>query len=269
MTAITSTPGALRPSATPAPGARLVALHCSGSSGRQWDAYAQRLPGVRIEAPDLLGYGPAPGSGFAYRPVTLDEEAERLEPLLADGPVHLAGHSYGGAVALQLALRRPQRVLSVTVYEPVRFRLLQADAGSVPLGQAIVAVGRRISRTARAGCHEQAAALFVDYWSGPGSWQRMPAGRQQALADRMPKVAAEFGALFKDPVPPAAYRRLPMPVRLVAGTASPLPARRVAEVLHAACPQAQLATLPEAGHMAPITHVDAFADCIARSLAMH
>ena len=130
----------------------VLALHCSGSSGRQWDAYAGLVPGgMRWVAPDLMGYGAAP-DWKSGTPVTLKAEALRLEPLLGGGNVHLVGHSYGGAVALEMALRWPERVRSLTLYEPVRFALLLHDGGALePAGRSILSMGLRISALARAG----------------------------------------------------------------------------------------------------------------------
>jgi hypothetical protein len=110
-------------------------------------------------------------------------------------------------------------VASVTLYEPVRFALLcETDE---PLWQAIVRAGRGIGALELAGLPLAAAQRFVDYWSGEGAWERLPASRQQAVALRMPKVQAEFEALFADRIPVAAYRALRMPVRVVCGSASP------------------------------------------------
>ena len=80
------------------------------------------------------------------------------------------GHSYGGSVALQMALLWPDRIKTLTLFEPVRFALLLADRDHEAIGQAIVGVGRRIGWHALSGRLEEAAALFVDYWSGPGAW---------------------------------------------------------------------------------------------------
>lgn len=68
----------------------------------------------------------------------------------------------------------------------------------------------------------------------------------------MPKVRAEFEALFADRIPAAAYRTLTMPVQLIGGTRSPLPARQVLEVLQSQLPDAACAVIDGAGHMAPV-----------------
>jgi pimeloyl-ACP methyl ester carboxylesterase len=78
--------------------------------------------------------------------------------------------------------------------------------------------------------------------------------QQHALAQRMPKVHAEFVALFADRVPASAYGALTMPVCLLGGSRSPLPARMVLDVLANALPQATRTTLAGLGHMAPVTH---------------
>lgn len=229
----------------------IVALHSSGASGRQWDAW-RRLPSTAAwRTPELLGYDAGSvwpiGAG-----TTLDAEAQRLADLLAAAPrgVHLIGHSYGGSVALQLALRWPQRVRSLTLYEPVRFALLRdADAG---LWRSIVAFGREIGALVLQDRLAPAAKRFVDYWSGAGAWAALSGARQEAVAARMPKVRAEFEALFDDAVPSHAYRQLVMPVRVLCGTRSPLPALRVAERLAQACPAATLVRLEGLGHLGPI-----------------
>jgi pimeloyl-ACP methyl ester carboxylesterase len=226
----------------------LVALHCSGSGGRAFDGYRALLGSdTELVAPDLLGY--AAGERWpADAAASLDDEADRIAPLLArqGGGVHLLGHSYGGAVALQVALRWPERVRSLTVYEPVRFALLRADP---VLWAEIVGTGRRIGDLARQGRHHESAALFVDYWSTPGTWAALAPSRKDGVAARMAKVRAEFDALFGDPVAPSRYTRLAVPLTVLVGGRSPAPARRVAERLIEACPDARLVRLAHCGHM--------------------
>jgi pimeloyl-ACP methyl ester carboxylesterase len=230
----------------------LICLHASGSTGRQWAPLAAALSSrFAVATPDLLGYG-SPQRWPSGAPTSLDAEARALAPLMSRGPVHLFGHSYGGAVALQLALRWPDRVLSLTLYEPVRFALLRRDPATAAASQAIVGVGRRVGMEVLSGTLHLAAQRFVDYWSGDGSWQTLAPRRQQLLAERMPKVQAEFEALFADPVPAAAYRALAMPVHLIGGSRSPLPARQVSEVLARHLPQATRTVLAGLGHMGPV-----------------
>ncbi len=233
---------------------RLLALHRSGSSGRQWGAWLPTL-GERcggVITPELMGYA-GNEAWPAGRRVTLDDEAAALAPLLAEGPVHLLGHSYGAAVALQLALRCPSRVRSLTLYEPVRFGLLLQQQGQPrALGQSVVMVARRIGLHVMAGALDAAAERFVDYWSGIGSWQQMKPAAQQNLAHRMPKVHNEFLALFGDNVPAADWSRLTMPVRLAGGTRSPAPVRAILDRLQQLLPQATRESFEGLGHMGPV-----------------
>ena len=239
-----------------AAGRTLIALHCSGAGGRAFDGYRELIDrDTRFVTPDLIGYGAAEPAWPAFAPASLDAEADRLAPLLRgdEGGVHLLGHSYGGAVALQLALRWPQQVRSLTLYEPVRFALLRADPG---LWAAITGVGRRIGELAMQGRLAESAELFVDYWARPGAWAALAPSRQAAVASRMSKVRAEFEAAFDDALAPSAYRALSMPVTVIAGGRSPAPARRIAERLVEACPDARLVRAPQCGHMGALERPD-------------
>jgi pimeloyl-ACP methyl ester carboxylesterase len=242
----------------------VICLHSSGASGRQWDALAAPLSArFDVIAPDLLGYGTR-AAWPTGTPASLTDEAQALAPLLdaRPGGVHLVGHSYGGSVALQMALRWPTRVKSLTLFEPVRFAVLFGDAQTAEAGEEIVRMGRRIGLTVLSGRSEAAAAMFVDYWSGDGAWNAMSPARQGALAARMPKVQAEFEALFADRVPMAAYSRLTMPVRLIRGDRSPLPARLVVGRLGGHLPNVDVVTMRGVGHMGPLTHPAEFAKAL-------
>jgi len=244
------------PSSTAAP---VVAVHCSASSAHQWDGYRSLLdPEVPFITPQLSGYGtrsPWPNG----KPVTLEEEAERILGTFPQEPADLVGHSYGGVVAVQLALMASQRVRSLVLYEPVLFQLLQQDSGSALQAEEIGGVARRLAMLSLSGCNRDAAALFVDYWSVPGTWAGMPRLRQDAVAALMPKVRAEFEAIFHSSMRLAAFRDMRIPVRVLCGDRSPGPSRRIAELLKVHLPCAQVTILQGAGHMAPLAEPGALA----------
>jgi pimeloyl-ACP methyl ester carboxylesterase len=231
----------------------LICLHCSASSGRQWAALAASLGDqLNVLTPDLIGYADrAPWP--AHAKVSLDDEADALAALIESQPggVHLLGHSYGGAVALQIAMRWPERVKSLTVYEPVRFALLLRDPEMAPLAYEVIRLARAVQAAATT-TPDAAAVRFVDYWSGQGTWDRLGAARQRPLARSMTKVGAEFGAVIDDRAGPAAYRRLTMPVRLLGGDRSPAPVLRILDRLQAMLPQAERISLAGLGHMGPV-----------------
>ena len=238
----------------------LFLVHGSAVAGKSWNGLAAPLHerGIVVVTPDRLGQ--AAGERWpAGRAMSFDQEAEHLAAALAaaPGPVHLFGHSYGGAVAMQMALRWPERVARLTLYEPTRFALL-LDGGE-PRGDAgreIVSIGLAAHELAAEGQEAEAAELFVDYWSGPGTWAAMDAGRQDRLAPQMTKVGAEFLAAFADPLPLEMWRALDMPVLLIGGETSPAPVHAINALLGSVLPRAASVTLPGVGHMGPLTHPD-------------
>ncbi len=246
-------------------GIPVVALHGSAATARQWSTVSAHLgDGIRFIAPDMPGCGAsaalAAGSGRRSDPQgsgCLQAKADRVSALLSacGRPVHLAGHSAGGAIALKIALARPDLVASLTLIEPVVFHLL-AHAGNDE---------RRLYREIRCIAGIMGAALaddkpaagmarLVDFWSGDGAWGAMPAKRRDALAGQCGRVVADFAATFNENWPTGALKGLATPVQLMMGLRSPAVIMRITELLSETIDNAALTMLPDAGHMAPLTH---------------
>jgi pimeloyl-ACP methyl ester carboxylesterase len=237
-------------------GEPVVLLHSSGSSSTQWRSLIETLrERYRVLAPDFYGCGGThrwPGDAF-----TLADEAEIVCALLrrAGGRAHLVGHSYGGTVALHVARRYSHAVRSLTLIEPVAFHLLREDDSFNAAAFAeILAVAERLRRAFSDGDSQGGMARFVDYWSGPGAWARIPPAKRPALAERLEKVLLEFQGTFNEPTRLQDFWALFMPTLLLQGSVSPLPARHIATQLSRVLPDVHLEVVEGAGHMLPLTH---------------
>ena len=112
-----------------------------------------------------------------------------------------------------------------------------------------------------------AAATFVDYWNGTGSWAAMKPEARASLETRFPKAPLDFQAALGEDTPLTAYRRLRCPVLVLRGERARTPSRRIAETLAELAPRGRLVLVPGAGHMGPITHAGPVNDAIAQFLA--
>src|SRR5262249_6438395 len=149
---------------------------------------------------------------------------------MSEEQVHLAGHSYGGGVALHVALARPQRIASMALYEPTAFHMLRQMGGTGASAWAeITGVAQRLGEAVNAGDYRIGIAGFVDYWSGPGAWNALPPERQNALIRWAPKGPLDFHAVFHEATPLYAYRALKFPVLILRGEHAPTPTHLIAE----------------------------------------
>lgn len=248
----------------------VVCLHASASTSRQWQPLADRIGrAFDVVAPDLHGHGTGPAWLGEPRAI-LKADAVRVARLLSsDRRAHLVGHSYGGALALEVALGWPERVKSVTVYEPVLFALLREYAPRARETQEIGAFGRAIARDVRSGFAAQAAQRFVDYWFGEPAFASLGASRAEAVVHRMPAVAAHFPALWDDSPRLSELARSTVPLTLVTGARTRAPARRIAELVRYARRDAAGGTMTAMGHMGPLTHAATVAQRIDAAIAAH
>lgn len=237
-------------------GTPVLCLHSNASSSSQWRGLMDQLaPRFQVLAPDLLGAGRS-----AAWPVVagarLQHELEALAPLLQGlGPrFHLVGHSYGGALALRIALAWPERVASLALFEPTLFPLLGQPQPGQPGAIGIAAVAATAMAQVDHGDLTAAAAGFIDYWMGDGAWAAMPEARRGAVAESMRPIRQWTDALFAEPWQQAELAGLALPVLLLGGSTSPASAADLLPILARLLPQATLQHLDGAGHMAPVTH---------------
>ncbi|MEN9935691.1 MAG: hypothetical protein RLZZ387_2270 [Chloroflexota bacterium] len=161
----------------PRDGSPVVLVHGFASWAFSWRAQRQALSaaGFRVVTVDQLGYG---GSERVAGPVySTDRQAALvLEAIdaLGVGAAHIVGHSFGGRVAMHVALAAPARVRSLTLICPEAFTTerppIAAVVGLPLVGHALafyslapplVPVGLRSLSGSDAWLTEEAAAGYI------------------------------------------------------------------------------------------------------------
>lgn len=237
-------------------GPDVICLHSNASSSAQWRALGEELAADhRTVAPDL--YGSSKSAEWpSDHEITLADEVAYIAPVLdaSPGPFVLAGHSYGGAVALKAALRDPARVRALVLYEPTLFALVDAHSPPPNGADGIRGAVRASAEALEAGDSDNAARHFIDFWSGTGTWAATPEERKPAMAKAVSKVRRWAHALITEPAPLAAFAALEVPVLYMLGGRSPRSAHAVADVLIPALRDVRVERFPDLGHMGPVTH---------------
>ncbi|MDR7295974.1 pimeloyl-ACP methyl ester carboxylesterase [Pelomonas aquatica] len=247
----------------------VVCLHSSAASSQQWRRLvADGGSAWQWHTPDLFGHGTRPGWP-ELMPSQLCVEANGVLAGLSlprEQGFHLVGHSYGGTVALQIALQQPRRVLSLTLYEPVAFGLLPALGPNEPEWAEIREVAATLGAALDRGDDLGAARGFCGYWQGRNIWRELDDTRRLRLAEAMPTVRRHFEALFNARWSDSLLGLLRMPVHLICGTATRASAQRVAQSLAGRLPNVRFDWLEGAGHLAPITDAARVNELILESL---
>jgi 3-oxoadipate enol-lactonase len=220
-------------------------------------------PAYRVLVMDLRGHGrsEAPSDQSAY---TVAQMARDVEALVAEAGFeryHLVGHSMGGAIAQEIALRSPQRLLSLTLEDTsLKFEGMSDDAmadwrrdryllavnegmaaaASLPIPDTPHMPAERLEETA-ARLSRMSLDAFVGAMIGLLQWE--------GTAERAPAISAPTLIVYGDLDAPG----------LIAA------AGRLAELI----PNATVEVIPESGHSPQWERPELFNRALLRHLEAH
>jgi pimeloyl-ACP methyl ester carboxylesterase len=249
----------------------VIALHCSLSSGHQWSRLAEEL-GCKhqVITPDISGYGNNEVGRFLL-PTTLAEEVDLLSDRLGEaiGPIHLIGHSYGGALAFKIATDSSfaSRVRSLTLIEPVLPTILVESESDRRLYEQFVCLAQAVCKDLWKGSSSEAIEKFLLFWQGSGPTEQLSSKALARMIEQAEKLAYEFWAILGERNVSVAAAAILVPTLLVSGGLSPYFTQRVVGRLASTIPDAETKHLPGAGHMLPISHAAMINPDIARHIA--
>lgn len=222
-------------------GVPILCIHGAGSSGAVWASAAREL-GRHGRA---IVYDRR-GSHRSERPEPYEtdlrqqaEDAAALLEALDAAPAIVIGRSYGGEVAIELALRRPESVRALAVLEAGESL---TEGGRRWLGE----LGERVEAAAAEDVGTVGELVLREVLGDEG-WEQAPALLKDLFVGNGPAIAAEFRGGFLD-VPLEELRRIDCPVLLVGAEDSPPVFAEAIELLAGTLPSAQVARVG-GGHL--------------------
>jgi pimeloyl-ACP methyl ester carboxylesterase len=239
----------------------LVDHHC-------WDAIVAPLAqNLQVVVYDRRSHGRSTGP-IRVHPVR--DDAADLAGLLEKTdlyPAHIIAHSYGGAVALRLAIDRPEMVRSLAVHETPFVGLLEDDPVSAQEARRLLLGIRKIQDLIHAGDLPTAVQEVVEAFSTEsGAWNRLRPEAQQQLIQNARRWSEEFDDPEAIRPEGRGLADLLVPVLLTSGERSPPFLRRVNAALAQSLRNASVLTIPDAGHVPHITSPHQYAGLLLNFL---
>ncbi len=228
-----------------------LVLHCMLGQARSLDMMMAKMGnGMSMIAADL------PGHGLSEDWDKSRDYAEMARDMglgLLERPAHIIGHSYGGYVALRIAVDQPEMVRSLTLIEPVFFAAAQYDDPA--LFKAHERESRTFTGAIAVGDMVAAARAFTGIWGDGSAWESLKPDAMEYITQRMPLVAASGRAIVEDNG--KVWERLnqiEVPCLLIEGANSPPVIAAILTALEGQIADTSRAVIEGAGHMAPLTH---------------
>jgi pimeloyl-ACP methyl ester carboxylesterase len=243
-------------------GPSIVFVPGSCSTGAAWRPIISHCEAqFRCIATSLPGYGGTAERRSAAEP-SIAHVATALEAVIrrAGSPVHLVGHSFGGLVALAVALRGYVPLLSLTLVEAPAAQLLNA-VGEQAHYRAFRAMTEAYFSAYAAG-DAGAIASMIDFYGGAGTFAGWPP-RVRAYAIETTAVnILDWASAYGYQLSPAMLASLHLPVLVLCGSSSHPAVKRANELISECMKDARLATIEGGAHFLITTHAGAVASLL-------
>lgn len=242
-------------------GPPIVFIHGSYATTSTWKKMIGRLAAnhhcISIKLPGHCGT-PDP-EDFANP--TINTELDILEQIITavtDQPIHLVGHSFGGVIALSLALKGSVALSQMTLFEPVAAWVLdkvQDEKASAVVQEFLATYFHDVAIKKPYVCGQ-----VIDFWGGHGAFDSLPTFIKDSMEPlvenniRHWNLNAAIDSTVND------LQNLLIPTRLVCGTQSNPTAHAISDHLNNAIPTSKKYTIEGASHFLVTSHAD---ECLA------
>jgi pimeloyl-ACP methyl ester carboxylesterase len=244
-------------------GPAVVLLPGSCSTGAAWRPVIAAWDNqFRSITTSLLGYG-GTGERRTAGNHSISHNAEAMESVIrkAGGRVHLVGHSFGGLVALAVALRNLVSLASLVIIEAPAVGILRE-----PNEDLHYRTFRRMTEAYFAdfaGGNAEAIAAMIDFYGGAGTYASWPPRVRAYAAATTPVNILDWADAYGFPLPAASLAAIKIPLLVIRGGASPEAVQRANALLCERTDNATLATIDGAAHFVIATHTSEIASRIA------
>lgn len=237
-------------------GEPLVLVHGSWVDHHSWDQVVGDFArSYRVLTYDRRGHSSServPGQGSIRQDVS---DLLALLHYLDLAPAHIAGSSFGAAIALRAAAQEPGAFRSLIAHEPPVFGLLGDDAQEQAALQQVGARVQAVANLLANGSTEAGTRLFVESIAfGPGAWEQLPEPLRQTFIGNAPTFLDELQEPESMTLDLGALARYQRPALLTWGAASPPFFTVLIDKVARALPQSRQHTYPDAGHVPHLTH---------------
>ena len=241
----------------------VMLVHGSPGNAKAWQRVGERLADRhRVVAPDLPGHGDTTAQPAGAIP-DVGYSAMLVESLIESvgRPAILVGYSYGGVVALAVALRGRAPIGALVLLEPVAVQALSL-AGDEAVHARARAVFEGYIADVEAGDPTR-VAIMVDFWFGPGAFAGMAEPQRAYMVREAAANIRDVRGTLREDYPAAALRGLAVPVTVIVGGRSPEVTWTIARTLTAHVGKGSLVRLDDADHAMISTHGPALARILA------
>ena len=249
-------------------GAPVVLLHAGAGSGKQWLKTARLLEArFQVIAPDLWGFGGTEKWSGEHE-LTHDDQALLVVGViehLCKEPVHIVGHSYGGATAVRVILQKRELVRTAVLIEPILTPLL-ALAGEENLFREYFDMAQGFLGDVAAGKLDEGWRGFLDYRNGPGTWEALSEAPRERFREATESTVAAFRSNLNNSTSIKDLEQLSLPTLVMCGEKTTVPDRRLTEILRDYIPQCRYEIIPGAEHMSPLSHPAFIAEAVERHI---
>ncbi|MGI9352374.1 MAG: alpha/beta fold hydrolase [Rhizobiaceae bacterium] len=247
----------------------VVLLPPGASSAAAWRGVTAELSATfECLAVNLSGYAETE-TFHSNRAMTLDDEAKAVLALLGSrkAEVHLVGHSYGGAVAINLVQHHGHRFSSLTLIEPAAYPMLM-QVGELELAEDVLQINRAFITRVHNGDNDAAFRGYFDFYNnGPRKWTDLSGSAKQRLLAVAKPVAAALEAVHASDSKLDELANLQIPTLVVAGAETDKVHARLARAIAHKIANSRLEIIPQAGHMCSLTHPVELAGLILSHIA--